>query len=89
MVIVKIKELELNITYAYCWDEEYASKILHAQTGDIITGESEGVWVVVKESTVTIREGDGGGQGCFDRKEICRQIRKQLDNPYRTDSFSD
>lgn len=26
MVAIKIKELDLNITYTYCWDEEYASK---------------------------------------------------------------
>ena len=40
MVIIKIKELDLNITYTFCWDEEYASKILYAQTGDIIKGKT-------------------------------------------------
>lgn len=78
MVIIKIKELDLNITYTFCWDEEYASKILYAQTGDIIKGKTKSVWVWVRESTVTIRNGDSGGQGCFDRKEICHQIEKQI-----------
>lgn len=33
----------------------------------------------MRESAVTIRSGDSGGQGCFDRKKfVVNQIEKQI-----------
>ena len=75
-IVVISKDLELDIRYCLHLSESQARQVLAAVPGKDISLGNEGWWLVVRESTVSVRQ--GSNPTLLDRQDVVEKIEEAL-----------